>query len=140
MIDQLIADLKRDEGFVSHAYKDSLGYLTIGYGFLIDQSRGGGIPEDIARIWLLALVAHKLEDLAQAWPPFVQQPEQVRRALANMAYQLGVPGLMRFKKMLAALEREDRAEAAREALDSRWARQTPNRAARVAKLIRGDAE
>ena len=38
---KLIKDLKRDEGWVPHAYKDSLGFWTIGYGFLIDEKRGG---------------------------------------------------------------------------------------------------
>ena len=137
MIEQLISDLKRDEGFVPHAYQDSLGFLTIGYGFLVDRKRGGGVPQDIAHIWLLKLLADTLEELASAWPPYRSQPEPVKRALGNMAYQLGVPGLMRFRRMLSALERGDREAAAAEALDSLWARQTPSRASRVAALIRG---
>jgi lysozyme len=54
-----------------------------------------------------------------------------------MAYQLGPSGVVAFKKMLAALEAGDRIAAAEAALDSKWATQTPNRAQRVAALIRG---
>ena len=53
LITQATKQIKRHEGFVSNAYKDSLGYLTIGYGRLIDKSKGGGISETEAE-YLLA--------------------------------------------------------------------------------------
>ena len=53
-----------------------------------------------------------------------------------MGFQLGIGGLLGFRKMWAALERSDYAQAAEEALDSRWAEQTPNRAQEVAEWIR----
>ena len=58
-----------------------------------------------------------------------------QRALCNMCFQLGLDGLERFKKMLAAIEKEDWEEARTQALDSLWAKQTPERAARVATMI-----
>jgi hypothetical protein len=48
-----------------------------------------------------------------------------------------VAGVLGFKLMLKALARGDRAEAERQALDSDWAEQTPNRAKRVARAIGG---
>jgi lysozyme len=54
-----------------------------------------------------------------------------------MAYQLGVEGVAKFVLMLTALERGDRETAAVNALASEWAKQTPDRAKRVATLIRG---
>lgn len=39
--------LIRDEGNVPYAYSDSLGYLTIGVGFLIDKRKGGRLPEAV---------------------------------------------------------------------------------------------
>jgi lysozyme len=137
MITQLMEDLKRDEGFVPHAYQDSLGYWTIGYGFLVDEQRGGGLPRNIADIWLLDHTANMVDELERRWPSYRNLPQHVRRAVGNMAYQLGVPGLLRFRKMLEALRAGDWNKAADEALDSLWAQQTPNRAARVAALIRG---
>lgn len=137
MIDQLIRDLKRDEGFVEHAYDDHLGYLTIGYGFLIDKRKGGKVPAPVAEYWLQYLVEQRIDDLSERLPWLSAQPDDVQRALLNMSYQLGIDGLLQFKNMLAALQDDDRERAADEALNSLWAKQTPRRATRMAKLIRG---
>lgn len=137
MIEQLAADLKKDEGWREHAYQDHLGYWTIGYGFLIDQRRGGKLPKAVAEYWLEYLIEERIKALCERLPWFVDMPDDVQRALLNMSYQLGINGLLNFRKMLAALERCDRHEAARQALDSTWARQTPARAKRMAALIRG---
>jgi lysozyme len=129
--------LYRDEGWRPYAYRDHLGFLTLGYGFLIDERKGGRIPQPVADFWLRWEIEDRRRQLRDRLPWFENQPEQVQVALINMAYQLGVPGLMNFRRMLAALSRGDRVAAAEEALDSQWARQTPQRAARVAADIRG---
>ena len=103
MIDSLIEDLKYDEGFVEYAYEDSLGYLTIGYGFLIDKRRGGKIPQKIAEEWLHHEVVERWGKLTTKLPWLLNQPEAVQRAICNMAYQLGIDGVLRFKMMLTAL-------------------------------------
>lgn len=140
MITQIVAeDLKADEGWVPHAYRCSEGYLTIGYGFLVDERRGGQIPRHIALQWLHWEIDRRWTQLTSELPWLEDQPEDVQRALANMAYQLGVGGVLGFRKMLAALRTGDRETAAAEALKSTWARQTPNRAQRIAALIRGRA-
>ena len=43
--DKIEKDLTIDEGRVSHVYKDSLGYYTIGIGHLVDQRKGGRSEE-----------------------------------------------------------------------------------------------
>ena len=64
-------------------------------------------------------------------------PSDVRLALANMSYQMGASGVMRFRLMVKAIKAGDWKTAANEALDSKWARKdTPERAGRVAALIR----
>lgn len=138
MLDDLIADLKRDEGWRSYAYQDSHPekYWTIGYGFLVDERKGGGLPKEIGEQWLRLVVADKWAELTARAPWVMDQPQDVQRALANMSYQLGVNGLLRFKNMISALRHGNRAEAAAHALDSAWARQTPSRAIRVTDLIR----
>lgn len=45
---KLAKSLKQEEGFKPHAYKDSLGYLTIGYGRMIDERLGGYLSEEEA--------------------------------------------------------------------------------------------
>ena len=137
MLDQLLEDLKNDEGWCPHAYQDHLGYWTIGFGFLIDEEKGGEIPVEIAEQWLRYAAEKKWKQLLWMHAWVQDQPAHVQRALANMAYQLGVGGVSQFKKMLAALQEGDYEKAATEALDSRWAIQTPNRAKRVTDLMRG---
>lgn len=53
-----------------------------------------------------------------------------------MAYNMGVPNLLGFQKMWAALAEGDYARAAAEALDSKYARDLPARAGRVAERMR----
>lgn len=137
MIKDVVADLKADEGFVPHVYDDHLGYATLGYGFLVDKEKGGRIPAEVAEFWLLYEVEHRWGDLLDRLPWLEGQPEEVQRALLNMAYQMGINGVCNFRRMLAALKAGRRAEAAMEALNSTWARQTPGRARRVAGRIRG---
>lgn len=57
-------------------------------------------------------------------------------ALLDMCFQLGFVGLKKFKKMLKALEIKDFKLASYHCLDSEYAKQTPQRAKRIAKLIK----
>ncbi len=125
----LIKNLKESEGFSGVVYQDHLGFDTIGYGTKLS------INEEEAEL----LLKHRLEKKIQALvynKPFVERlSEDVQEALYEMAYQLGVAGLLKFKKMWLALEKDDYALASKEALDSRWAKQTPNRAKRIADVV-----
>ena len=132
-----MTDLEReiadDEGFRAKPYRCTSDKLTIGYGTNIED----GISRDEA----LLLMRHRLGKVVAAlqsrlpfWPRLT---DDRRRVLANMGYQLGVAGLMGFKRMLAGLERGDYDGAAREMLDSKWARQdSPGRARRLAEKMR----
>lgn len=140
--------IRRDEGFRASVYDDSTGqpitkgtvvqgYATIGFGFCIDAFKGSPLPEEVAEFWLAHLLEGIETELAERWPPFKAQPEDIRDALLNMAYNLGVSGLLGFRLMLDALERGDRETAAVNALDSTWAQQVGDRARRIANQIRG---
>lgn len=138
MIDELIDDLKREEGWRPSPYRDTEGFLTIGFGFLIDERKHVYMPRRVGELWLEIIAEKKWMDLLEREPWLVDQPEDVQRALAQMAYQMGVDGVLGFENMIAELRFGNREGAADEALDSKWARQTPERAQRVAALIRGD--
>lgn len=138
MMNRLLGTLRREEGFREFVYDDTEGFATIGYGFLVDERRGVGLPRIIADQWLEHALKERWDRLVTAKPWIADQPEDVQVALGSMVYQLGVSGLLQFRMMFAALEFGDRAAAADEALNSRWARQTPARAERMAALIRGD--
>lgn len=140
MMEKLLADLQNDEGWRDRPYRDHLGFLTIGFGFLIDERKPAvTLPKPVGLFWLEYLVEQRWYEVLDAIPWVVDQPEEVQRALGNMAYQLGLFGLLEFEKMLEALKNGQRELASIEAMDSKWARQTPGRARRVAKLLLGPA-
>lgn len=134
-IEKIREKLIEHEDLVLHAYEDHLGYLTIGVGRLIDKRRGGGISESEAMHLLdndIARVVLRLDGERG----FKEFPPVVKEALVNMAFQLGHRGVINFKKMWQALRESDWEKAADEALDSKWAEQTPNRAKEIAQMIR----
>lgn len=132
---RLTIQLHRDEGFVPHAYKDSLGYWTIGYGRLIDQRKGGHISQEEGEFLLGNDIEEKyLEVIGNI--PWAAALDPVRlAALVNMAFQLGLGGLLQFKQTLAAIRDGKYDHAEQLALQSLWAKQTPARARRVARQI-----
>lgn len=67
---------------------------------------------------------------------YVDQPEGVQAALINMCFNLGLPRLLGFKRMIAALEAKNYTLAAKEALNSKWATQVGDRAKDVAVMLR----
>ena len=134
-LSRIAEQLLKHEGMVNHAYQDHLGYWTIGVGRLIDKRRGGGISEEEAMVLLNNDIARVIARL-NSESGFCNFPEQVQEALINMGFQLGVNGLLNFKNMWKALREHDWDRAAEEALDSRWAMQTPRRASEIAKMIR----
>jgi len=136
LITQATKQIKRHEGFVSNAYKDSLGYLTIGYGRLIDKSKGGGISETEAEYLLANDVNGVYEALNRCIPSFKRLNDARQGVLLNMAFQMGVHGLMQFKSTLNLIELGDYDAAADNMLKSLWASQTPNRAKEMATQMR----
>ena len=75
-------------------------------------------------------------ELSKTKPVFLTLSKQRQDALIEMGFQMGVEGLLRFERMWQAIEAGDFETAYSEALDSRWAKQTPKRAIAVAKLLR----
>lgn len=119
-----------------HAYKDSLGYLTIGYGRLIDKAKHGGISEGEAEYLLQNDVSIVLSALRRNINFFDSLCVERQAVLLNMAFQMGIAGLLKFKKTLTLIEMGDYEAAAEGMLKSLWAKQTPNRANEMAEQMR----
>ncbi len=128
----LIRRIMAHEGFSGRPYLDTTGNLTIGYGRNLDARP---LDETEGR-WLLERDLSRLEARLESVPLYLSLDPVRRAALLEMAYNLGFRGLMGFERMLAALGRRDWEAAAREALDSRWARQVGRRADRIAHRLR----
>lgn len=133
--------IAREEGFSAMPYICTEGYPTVGYGQRIGPQGVDvslyefELPEPVARQWLSENI-RQLENILSRYSWYQQCNTDRASVLVSMAYQLGLSGLLRFRKMLAAIEDNDWEEAAREALDSRWAKQTPRRARHHAEVLR----
>jgi lysozyme len=131
-VNSLASQLIRDEGVVLHAYRDHLGFLTIGVGRLIDERRGGCITRDEALHLLSNDIARKQAEMDEKLPWWRGLDEVRQGALTNMAFQLGVTGLCQFATTLKHVQDGNWLEASASMLQSRWAAQTPERANRIA--------
>ena len=146
-IPNLTAMLVKHEGIKLHEYKDHLGYKTIGIGHLVDERRNG-IPlkkilgVDKKQITLgeaLYVFAYDLKrigtQLFNKLPWLKKKPEPVREALLDMAFQVGVGGLLKFKPTLELIKQDKYTEAAKRLEKSLWFKQTKERASEIIQKI-----
>lgn len=135
-MNELIRQLRGDEGVKSSAYQDHLGFWTIGVGRLIDQRRGGGLRDSEIDFLLENDIADREQALTKALPWFAGLDAVRKGVLLNMAFQLGTAGLMGFKTTLGHVEAGLYDAAADAMLQSKWAKQTPERAGRMAEQMK----
>lgn len=141
-LELLKADLIREEGHVLKVYPDHLGKLTVGIGHLIvkgdaeyGKPKDTPITEERCTELFLKDVKRTTDGLFAALPWLNDHPQDVQRALVNMAFQLGVQGVVGFRNTLMYIRRREYDVARSNALQSLWARQTPARANRVLTLL-----
>ena len=151
--EHFIEELIKHEGLKLQVYKDTLGIDTIGIGRnledrgitkeelealdipTIDHVYEYGITEADAVYLATNDVQIVEEELVRAHP-CVDRLDSVRQLiLMDMAFNMGVPRLCKFKKMWNAVHEEDFPTAAKEMLDSRWARQVKSRATKLANAM-----
>jgi len=150
--DTLVEKIAQHEGLVLEPYKDSLGINTIGIGRNLE---GRGIDdyelmhmnktlEEILDIGLTKKEAYYLcnndvdiveQELVKQKPIVKELNEARQMCLVDMGFNLGIPRLMKFKKMWEAIERQDFEWAGAEMLNSRWATQVGKRADNLAKVM-----
>ena len=135
----LITDLKRDEGCRLHAYPDPLSGgepWTIGYG-----STGPGIGPNT--VWtqeqaddaLLTRASAIEQTLTQTLDWYAGLSPLRQDCLVNMAYNMGVQGLLAFHHTLGSIAIGEWQDAHDGMLASAWAHQVPNRAKRLAQQM-----
>jgi len=127
----ILEDLKQDEGLRLLPYKDTVGKLTIGYGLNLDA----GITE-IEAHWLLQNRVNDIKrNLYSSFNWYRAMDDARKDVIVNMVYNLGLAGVLRFKKLIGSLESHDYNRAAHEMLDSKWASQVGKRAERLAQTM-----
>ena len=124
--------IRHHEGKKLKLYRCTAGKLTIGIGRNIEDN---GISDDEAEYLLANDIKECRETLARNllfWPELCEVRQAV---LLDMCFNMGWPRLSGFKNMIAALAVNDFSLAAAEMIDSRWARQVPNRAGCLIKMM-----
>jgi len=129
----LIESIKKHEGYVGVVYKDSLGIDTIGYGFAIKDLE---LDADVCDIILERKIKNLQDRVKNKFSWYIYMPPEIQDVLMEMCYQLGVTGVSKFKKTVAYLQNKEFKNASIEMLDSRWAKQTPNRAKELSNRVK----
>lgn len=125
--------IEADEGRRNKPYKDSLGILTIGVGRNLEDR---GLRDSEIDLMLTNDIAEAVEVAKRLFKSFERLSDTRKAVLVNMAFQMGETRLAGFKGVREAVEAQAWAQAAAAMLDSRWATQTPKRAARLAEQMR----
>ena len=142
-IDVLRKEVEADEGCKYETYHCSEGHLTGGIGHLITEwdediyagPIGTSISEEQVQEWFEKDVNTAIGDCQDIFDNFDELDDEIQHVLINMSFQLGKPRLSKFKRMIAAVHDEDYREMALQMEDSRWFKQTQNRAQRLVDRV-----
>jgi len=132
-MDRLLQSVKKHEGYRNKVYLDTLGKRTVGVGHLCVEDFWED-DKEYSEEMLMNILKDDLKNAIEGAERLLKDcrilDSLAKEIIIEMVFQLGETGVSKFKNMLKALkEGPDYQTAAIEMLDSRWAKQTPNRAA-----------
>jgi lysozyme len=130
---KLAEQLKKHEGLRLKPYTDTVGKLTLGIGRNLEDK---GITEQEALFMLNNDVDYFYGQLNKKLTWFKSLDDARQNVLINMAFNLGVAGLLSFKNTLRLVSVGHFHEAAEEMLNSKWAKQVGYRAEELAEQMR----
>ena len=138
---EFLSHLKSREGSRNKVYLDSLGKPTVGIGHLLTNEErkkykvGDIVPQNILDNWLE-------QDSNKAWEAALTQAKELGindikfiESLASVNFQLGINWFKEHKKTWSYLKQKDYSNAADEAANSTWFKQTPVRVKDFQKAI-----
>ena len=141
-IEILKQELTEDEGCKYEIYLDHLGYKTFGIGHLCkatdpenDLEVGSQVSKERVDECFLNDIDKVIEDCTILYDDFYTLPDEAQLIVANMMFNLGRPRLTNFIRMRKAINEGNFTEAKIQMLDSKWAKQVPNRAERLSERM-----
>ena len=140
-MDRLLASVKKHEGYRNKVYLDTLGKRTVGVGHLCVEDFWED-DKEYEEKFLMTILEHDLSDAIKGANDLMAENgcmdmnEKAHELIIEMVFQLGKTGVSKFRNMWKALSALDYSTAAEQMLDSRWAKQTPNRANGMADIMR----
>jgi lysozyme len=140
-MDRLLQSVKKHEGYRNKVYLDTLGKRTVGVGHLCVEDFWEDNKE-YDEEFLMNILKDDLKNAIEGAERLLKNclilDSLAKEIIIEMVFQLGETGVSKFKNMLKALEEgPDYQTAAIEMLDSKWAKQTPNRAAGMSAEMAG---
>ena len=141
-MDRLLASVKKHEGYRNKVYLDTLGKRTVGVGHLCVEDFWED-DKEYEEKFLMTILEHDLQTAIKGAKDLMSEhgcmdiDEIAEEIIIEMIFQLGKTGVSKFKNMWKALSGLDYTTAAIERLDSRWAKQTKNRAEAMSAEMAG---
>lgn len=124
--------IKKHEGLRFQMYKDSRGIATIGYGHNLEA---GSISQSACN-QILSDDVERTEALLNVLPWYNELSDTRKAVILDMAFNMGVPGLLNFHGMISAIVNKDFDKASAEMLTSLWAKEVGPRATEDSTMMR----
>ena len=140
-MDSLLESVKKHEGYRNKVYLDTLGKRTVGVGHLCVEDFWED-DKEYEEKFLMEILQKDLQQAIRGARSLMEEhgcadiDEKAEELLIEMVFQLGMTGVSKFRNMWKALAEKNYIGASYEMLDSRWAKQTPNRAKAMAKTMK----
>lgn len=117
--------IKGNEGLSLKPYYCTSNKLSIGIGRNLDDR---GITEEEAMFLFNTDIKITISDLYRVFDDFDTLPDTAQIVLLDMMFQLGLVRFCGFQKMIEQIKARNWEEAAKELMDSKYAKQVPIRA------------
>ncbi len=130
--------IKKNEGFRSKPYLDSLGHPTIGYGHLITKKEKKIFQAKFSKKFLSELFDKDFSKALMAYKNnfnYKKHSKNTKEVLIEMIFQLGIKKQKKFIKMNKHLQNNNMFLAALEMKNSLWYKQTPKRVDGLINLL-----
>ena len=135
---KLIKRIKKNEGFSSIPYKDQLGFLTIGYGHLILSEEKYLTETKQTKAKLEKLFIQDFKNALKDYKKYLKKNisnKKDEELLIEMVFQIGIKGVLRFKKLLSNMRKKNEYLVCFEMMNSLWYKQTPKRVKALIKIF-----
>ena len=140
-LERLMESVKKHEGYRNKVYLDTLGKRTVGVGHLCVEDFWEDNKE-YEESFLMEILQKDLQEAIRGAKELMDEhgcadiDERAEEIIIEMVFQLGRTGVKKFRNMWKALSEHNYVGASYEMLDSKWAKQTPNRAKDMAEQMK----
>lgn len=151
--DEVLSFIKQHEGYRTEVYRDTLGIPTVGIGFNLTRPDAKKILNQVGVNYedlvskKINLTDNQIKEIfkitlkiayndAKTWiPNFDNLPKNIKLAVLDMSFNMGLPRLSKFVKTKAYIQSKNYLKAGEEIQKSKWATQVGNRVKSIVNLF-----